>query len=290
MQPQAANRTAQHHTQRGTKILKHMNNNIQLVVFDWAGTTTDFGSQAPTRIFDRTFSQLGLHFSTEEINAPMGMEKKLHIRTMLSAEQGMERWNAVYHRPWNEDDVEKIYQRFEENLRQVVAEYSHVIPGVPQAVEVLRARGISIGSTTGYNHDIMRRVAPVAAAEGYAPDCIITPDITGYSRPTPFMLYECMRRTGVYPASKVVKIGDTVVDIHEGKNAGAWAVGILVGSSLMGLSREEYEHASEAEILARKESARKAYLAAGADLVIDSIRDLPAAIDELNARIQSKEA
>ena len=47
---------------------------------------------------------------------------------------------------------------------------------------------------------------------------------------------------------------------------------------------------SVTEILARKESARKAYLAAGADLVIDSIRDLPAAIDELKARIQSKEA
>ena len=144
-----------------------MNNKIQLVVFDWAGTTTDFGSQAPTRIFDRTFSQLGLRFPTGEINAPMGMEKKLHIRTMLSTESGMARWNAVFNRPWNEDDVERIYQKFEENLREVVAQYSHVIPGVAETVEVLCSRGISIGSTTGYNQDIMRRVAPVAAGEGF---------------------------------------------------------------------------------------------------------------------------
>ena len=35
------------------------------------------------------------------------------------------------------------------------------------------------------------------------------------------MLFECMRRLGVYPPSAVVKVGDTVVDIQEGKKAGA---------------------------------------------------------------------
>lgn len=265
-----------------------MNQNIELAVFDWAGTTTDFGSKAPTHIFDRTFSQMGLHFTTEEINAPMGMEKKAHIRTMLSTEKGTQRWLELYHCPWTEADVEEIYQKFEENLRQVVADYSHVIPGVPETMDALRSRGIRIGSTTGYNSEVMRRVAPVAAKEGYAPDCIVTPDITGYSRPTPFMLYECMRQTGVYPASRVVKVGDTVVDILEGLSAGAWSVGILVGSSLMGLSQDEYEKASLEEIEARKEAARKAYLDAGADLVINSIRDLPAAIDTLNAKMNGE--
>ena len=262
-----------------------MNNNIKLVVFDWAGTTTDFGSQTPTRIFDKTFSQLGIHFTTEEINGPMGMEKKAHIRTLLSTEAGKTAWASLYHRDWTEKDVEEIYQRFEQNLQEVVADYSHVIPGVPETVAQLRQQGITIGSTTGYNQDIMSRVAPAAAAEGYVPDCIVTPDITGYSRPTPFMLYECMRKAGIYPADRVVKVGDTVVDILEGKNAGAWSVGILLGSSLMGLSQKEFETVSPEEFDRRKEAARKAYLAAGADLVIDSIRDLPAAIDALNARM-----
>ena len=266
-----------------------MNNSIKLVVFDWAGTTTDFGSQAPTRIFEKTFSQMGLHFTADEINAPMGMEKKAHIRTMLSTEKGTERWRSLYHRNWTEEDVEEIYQHFQQNLREVVADYSYVIPGVAETVDLLRSRRICIGSTTGYSSEIMRKVAPVAAKEGYAPDCIVTPDITGYSRPTPFMLYECMRKTGVYPASRVVKVGDTIVDILEGKHAGAWTVGILVGSSLMGLSREAYDGASYAELAARKEAARKAYLDAGADLVIDSIRDLPAAIDQLNARMAGQE-
>lgn len=56
---------------------------IKMVIFDWAGTTTDFGSQAPVDVFDRTFRQKGLVFTKAEINAPMGMEKKAHIKTML---------------------------------------------------------------------------------------------------------------------------------------------------------------------------------------------------------------
>lgn len=266
-----------------------MPSQIQLVVFDWAGTTTDFGSQAPAQVFDKTFSQYGLHFSRQEINAPMGMEKKAHIRSMLSTEHGQELWLAAKGQPWDEEDVESLYQSFENNLSQVVAAYSEVIPGVPETVRTLRDRGIKIGSTTGYTSEMMRYVLPVAKAGGYEPDCVVTPDVTGYSRPTPFMLYECMRRTGVWPASHVVKAGDTVVDIQEGKNAGAWAIGILKGSNLMGYSQAEYEQASDAERRERSEKARQAYLTAGADMVIDSILDLPAAIDAINARMAGQE-
>lgn len=267
-----------------------MPSQIQLVVFDWAGTTTDFGSQAPVQVFDRTFSQYGLHFSRQEINAPMGMEKKAHIRSMLSTEHGRALWKAAKGQAWNEQDVESVYQSFEDNLRRVVAEYSQVIPGVPETVKELRSRGIKIGSTTGYTSEMMQFVLPVAKADGYEPDCVVTPDVTGYSRPTPFMLYECMRQTGVWPASCVVKVGDTVVDIQEGKNAGAWAIGILKGSNLMGLSQDEYEQASAEEIRSRSENARRIYLEAGADAVIDSILDLPEAIAAINARMAEQEA
>ena len=82
---------------------------IKMVVFDWAGTTTDFGSQAPVDVFDRTFRQKGLVFTKAEINAPMGMEKKAHIKTMLSTEKGQKLWEDAYSRSWNEDDIEDVY-------------------------------------------------------------------------------------------------------------------------------------------------------------------------------------
>ncbi len=258
---------------------------IKLVVFDWAGTTTDFGSQAPVDVFDRTFRQKGLVFTKAEINAPMGMEKKAHIRSMLSTGKGKELWNDAYGRSWNEDDIEDVYQCFENNLRTVVTEYSRLIPGVKETVDKLKEMGLKIGSTTGYTSDIMQYVIPEAAKQGYEPDCVVTPDITEHSRPTPFMVFECMRQLNVYPPKLVVKAGDTVMDILEGKNAGAWSVGIIKGSNVAGLSEAEYDALDLADKNALHEKVRKTYMEAGADYVVDDITELPQVIAEINSRL-----
>ena len=159
-----------------------------------------------------------------------------------------------------------------------------------ETVRQLREKGLKIGSTTGYTSQMMEQVLPRAAELGYEADCVVTPDVTGASRPTPFMLYECMRRLNVYPPRAVVKVGDTVVDILEGKNAGAWSIGILTGSNLLGLTRAEYEAMAPEELAQRKQKASERYMEAGADLVIDSIRDLPAALAELERRMAEQEA
>ena len=175
-------------------------------------------------------------------------------------------------------------------LYQMVAEYSVPIPGVVDTVQQLRKQGLKIGSTTGYTSQMMKQVLPKARGLGYEADCVVTPDVTGASRPTPFMLYECMRRLNVYPPSAVVKVGDTVVDIQEGKNAGAWSIGILTGSNLLGLTQAEYEAMAPDELEQRKQAAAERYLEAGADLVIDSIRELPDAVAEINRRMAEQEA
>ena len=263
---------------------------IGLVVFDWAGTTVDYGSSAPSEVFDRVFSAAGITLTREEINAPMGMEKKAHIRELLSCPSGRDQWKTRYKRPWNEEDVERLYQEFEATLSQVVAEYSVPLPGVREAVAALRDMGIKIGSTTGYNAQIMEKVIPAAKALGYEADCVVTPDVTGKGRPSPFMLYECMRQMEIYPPCRVVKVGDTVVDIAEGKNAGAYTIGVLTGSNLLGLTQAEYEDMERHELSRRKKKAALRYLESGADLVIDSIQELPQVIQTLNRRMARGEA
>ncbi len=261
---------------------------IELVVFDWAGTTVDYGSGAPSEVFGKVFRAAGIDFTKEEIDGPMGLEKKAHIRRLLSTESGSRQWTEKYGRPWNEDDVDNLYENFEAALHEVVAERSDPLEGVPETVARLRKAGLKIGSTTGYNDWMMEQVRPRAAAGGYEPDCVVTPDTTGIGRPSPFMLFECMRRLHVYPACRVVKVGDTAVDMEEGVNAGTFCIGILTGSSLLGLTKEQYESMSEKELKARKEKAADRYFKAGADLVIDSIRDLPEAIDTLNGYLAEK--
>ena len=263
---------------------------IQMVVFDWAGTTTDYGGVAPSVVFDMVMRGAGIRLTKEEINRPMGMEKKAHIRALLGDGPANRQWLERYGRAWTEEDVERLYQEFEGKLYQIVAEYSKPIPGVVETVAALREAGLKIGSTTGYTSHMMGQVTPRAAELGYEADCLVTPDVTGAGRPTPFMLYECMRRLNVYPPCNVVKVGDTVVDIQEGKNAGAWSIGILTGSNLLGLTEEEYAAMSPEELAERKHAAAERYREAGADLVIDSIRELPQAIEALNRRMEREAA
>ena len=69
-----------------------------------------------------------------------------------------------------------------------------------------------------------------------------------------------------------MKVGDTVSDILEGKNAGLVTVGILEGSSVMGLTQEEYEALSPEEREAADKKAEQTYLEAGADYVVRDVR------------------
>ena len=87
----------------------HQPSTIRLAVFDWAGTTVDYASSAPNEVFGRVFANAGLHFTREEINHPMGMEKKAHIRELLTGESGSRQWLEAYGRSWTEADVERLY-------------------------------------------------------------------------------------------------------------------------------------------------------------------------------------
>ena len=88
----------------------------------------------------------------------------------------------------------------------------------------------------------------------------------------------------------VVKVDDTIVGIEAGLNAGCWTVGISAAGNLVGLSQAELARLAddEREQIVRK--ATDAMLAAGAHLVIESIADLPAAIDEIEAHLQVEAA
>ena len=61
-----------------------LNKKVKMVVFDWAGTTVDYGSSAPMVVFELVFKEAGINLTRNEIKGPMGMEKKSHLRTLLN--------------------------------------------------------------------------------------------------------------------------------------------------------------------------------------------------------------
>ena len=262
----------------------HKNLSIAAVIFDWAGTTVDYGSHAPSAVFAQVFAQHGVKLTAAQINGPMGLEKKAHIRSLLSLETAKEQWQTQYAREATEEDINTLYEEFEDTLFKVVADRAAPLAGVVETVSALRAQGIKIGSTTGYNSKMMEQVLPTAKAHGYCPDCVVTPDVVGgVGRPAPYMLFECMRRLNVFPPRAVLKVGDTIADVLEGKHAGALSVGLLQGSNILGFSSEEEYRALPAdELKARKQAAAARYKEAGADFVLDSITQLPSLVAAIN--------
>lgn len=61
--------------------------NIEAVIFDWAGTTVDYGCMAPVQAFVKAFEKFGITPTEDEIRKPMGMLKRDHVRTMMNMDR-----------------------------------------------------------------------------------------------------------------------------------------------------------------------------------------------------------
>jgi phosphonoacetaldehyde hydrolase len=237
-------------------------NEINAIILDWAGTAVDYGCFAPVNAFISAFDAVGIKVGAEETRAPMGLPKRKHIEKMLE-NMG---------RSYTQEDVAQIYARFEPALFEVLPSHAEPLPGVIEAIANIREMGIAIGSTTGYTQAMMDVVVPLAKKNGYAPDCIICPDDTnGIGRPYPYMLWRNLEKLGILSIHKALKIGDTEVDMQEGKNAGCLSVGVLKGSSMLAMNGDE-------------ETARQKYIEAGADYVIEDISALPALIKSIQEK------
>ncbi len=245
------------------------------VIFDWAGTTVDYGCFAPVQAFVEVFRHFGIEPTMEEVRKPMGMLKRDHIRTILQMERISGLWKEKYGADWTEDDVEKLYSLFEEKLLGILDQFAEVKPYVLETIEELRKKDIKIGSTTGYTDKMMAIVTAKAKENGYEPDAWFSPDSTGnVGRPYPYMIFRNMEALKIQDVREVMKVGDTVSDIKEGKNAGVYTVGVIEGSSEMGLTQEEYEALDADEKQAKIQAVKEKFIDAGADEVIVNMKEL----------------
>lgn len=262
---------------------------IQAVIFDWAGTTVDYGCFAPLDVFIEVFRKRGIEVTHEEARAPMGLLKWDHIDTMCKMDRIANLWKQKYGRLPTSKDVDSLYADFEPMLFSILKNYCTPIPGVLELVGRLRAAGIKIGSTTGYTKEMMAIVAAEAKKHGYAPDSMVTPSDMPAGRPLPWMCYQNAINLGVYPMKNIVKVGDTVSDIKEGVSAGVWSVGVVKGGSELGMTEQEVLACDPDELADKMEAVTRRFKEAGADYVIETIADLEQIIPKINLRLAQGE-
>jgi phosphonoacetaldehyde hydrolase len=258
---------------------------LKAVVFDWAGTVVDHGSRAPMGAFVRAFAEFGVTISIADARGPMGLPKRDHILAVGRLPRVSAAWQARHGHAFGPADADRVFALFEPMNVAAIREHAEMIPGAVEAVAACRARGLAIGSTTGYTRPIMRELLPLAAARGYSPDCLVCAGDLAAGRPTPLMMYRCFAELGVFPPEAVVKVDDTPPGIAEGLAAGTWTVGVALTGNEAGLSAEELAALDDSARHSIRARASDVLRAAGAHWVIDSVADLPQLLPEIEARL-----
>jgi phosphonatase-like hydrolase len=103
-------------------------------------------------------------------------------------------------------------------------------PNLPLFFNLLREQDIKICLNTGYNKDIQNLLIDKLNLLDCIDDYISSEEVDR-GRPYPYMIERLMFRNNIEYPQEVIKIGDSIVDINEGKNAGCKTVGVLSGSN-----------------------------------------------------------
>jgi phosphonoacetaldehyde hydrolase len=262
--------------------------NVQAVIFDWAGTTIDYGCFSPLAPFISAFAKYDLTVSLDEARGPMGKLKIEHLRDLLNLDTVKEQFYKNNKRVANEDDTVAIYKEFEKQVFERLADFVVLIPNVAETVNTLRQMGLKIGSTTGYTKEMMDIILPLAKEQGYAPDYCVSSTEVLRGRPYPYMIYQNVLALDITDINAVIKVGDTVSDILEGVNAKCISVGVVQGSSELGLSLTEFMKLDIEQQKIRSNIVRYKMYAAGAHYVLDSISELPDLINAINQNFSNR--
>jgi phosphonoacetaldehyde hydrolase len=258
---------------------------LRAVVFDWAGTVLDYGSRAPVLAVMRTFADHGVPVTTEEARGPMGMAKRDHIMALFALPRVRDAWAGVHGEPPGEGDVEQLYKSFIGTQQSFLVENAGLIPGCLDTIAACRDRGLALGSSTGYTAALMELIVPAARRQGLVFDAVLCADDVPQGRPAPWMCLENAKRLGVYPMEAIVVVDDTPVGVAAGLNAGMWTVGVVKSGNSVGLTEAEFQALSLEEQQSRLQAGRQQLLAAGAHLVVDTVAELPAALDQIELHL-----
>lgn len=205
----------------------------KLVVFDMAGTTVD-EQNVVYKTLQKAINHGGIPVTLEQVlDLGAGKEKKTAIIDILAR-----------HAPGQSDEtIESMFQYF---LKELKAAYDDldVIPikGAEEVFAALKSNGIKVVLNTGYNGETANKlVNKLGWKKGEQYDELVTASDVAKARPEPDMILHAMKLTGISNAAEVVKIGDSAIDVIEGKNAGC---GITVGITTGAQTKEQIAEAN----------------------------------------------
>ncbi|UCG92089.1 MAG: HAD hydrolase-like protein [candidate division WOR-3 bacterium] len=199
---------------------------IKLVLFDLVGTIVKDCSEGPSIIVQSmtdAFAANGINVSAKYVKEQRGKEKRKAIEEIL---RGHVKPDTAHFKKLTAN----VYERFLTALRTRVNDFTPM-EKVTDVFRFLKKRGIYVGVGSGLPVEILDMlVVHLGWKKAHLIDYVQSAETIGTGRPDPKMIHDMMAEFGVVDPRNVVKVGDTMVDILEGKNAHVWTVAVLSGT------------------------------------------------------------
>jgi phosphonatase-like hydrolase len=200
--------------------------NIQLVIFDMAGTTVhdeDFVNLC----LQNALRAAGVEVTRNEVNEVMGMPKPVAIRILMEQKLTSEQVTDQYN--------EELYQRF---LNEMLEFYRHdarvrEVEGASEVFQTLQHAGIKVAIDTGFARPIAAAIIEKLGWERNGLiDVSVASDEVEKGRPHADLALRAASLLGISDMACTAKVGDTPADLGEGHAAGCGLnIGVLSGAS-----------------------------------------------------------
>lgn len=222
-----------------------LDKSIRLIVCDMAGTTVNEGGIVYKTLY-KTIKDYGIQIEENDISKWYGANKTEVLNHFLVHDPKFKNQSLQI--------LPELLENFKINLKKSYFEencLSLIDPELPTLFNKIRNMGIKIALNTGYSRDIQSGIIDKLNMENFVDGYISSEDVLD-GRPKPYMINTLMKRFNIQNSKEVVKIGDSVNDIKEGKNARCkYSVGVLSGAE-----------------------TKENLVNTGADFVINSVMDL----------------
>ena len=194
-----------------------------MIVFDMAGTTVD-----EDNVVYKTLQDAIVHYSY-----PVSLDQVLEFGA------GKEKLQAIIDILENtgfEVSPENIDLIFAYFIDKLAKNYDTLdvkpLPDVERTFKHLKERNIKVVLNTGYNRKTAESlIVKLGWEESKQFDLLITASDVNNNRPRPDMILLAMSKLNILDPKKVLKVGDSTVDIQEGQNAECLlSIGITSGA------------------------------------------------------------
>ena len=196
---------------------------IQCVVFDMAGTT----------INEDNLVYKTLQFALNHFNIPVDLN---HV---LLYGAGKEKFQAIKdiisNSPYTLDEQVQleVFNYFLAELDKAYSTFNVTpMPGAEKVFLSLKAAGIKVVLNTGYNRATAEGLLnQLGWKVGSQIDLLVTASDVLHNRPKPDMILFAKEKLNIIDAKHIIKIGDSCIDIEEGRNANCLlSIGITTGA------------------------------------------------------------